>query len=231
MKVIAVIQARMGSTRLRGKTLMQISKYTLLDTVINSVKRNSFIDEVIVATSNNREDDLIEEHCKSNNISFVRGDSEDVLSRFITVAKSLNPNDIIIRVTADNPLNNKKATEKLFQKHKDEKNEYTYVDGLSHIAYEFINAGTLSKLENCTELESSDKEHVTLFIRRNEQLFKNGSLSPDSLNLKPILDKMLTVDSESDYNRFQVMKNEIDIDNEIDFTTVYEWLKRHNSNQ
>ena len=128
-------------------------------------------------------------------------------------------------------MNNKKATEKLFQKHKDEKNEYTYVDGLSHIAYEFINAGTLSKLENCTELESSDKEHVTLFIRRNEQLFKNGSLSPDSLNLKPILDKMLTVDSESDYNRFQVMKNEIDIDNEIDFTTVYEWLKRHNSNQ
>lgn len=231
MKVVAVIQARMGSTRLRGKTLMQMSKHTLLDTVINSVKQNSFIDKVIVATSNNVEDNLIEEHCKKNNISFIRGDSEDVLSRFITVAKSLNPHDTIIRVTADNPLNNKKATKKLFEKHKDEKNDYTYVDGLSHIAYEFINAGTLSKLENCAELENSDKEHVTMYIRRNEKLFKNGSMSPDSLHLNPVLDKMLTVDNENDYKRFQVMKKDIDLDSEIDFETVYEWLKKHNSIQ
>ena len=231
MKVVAVIQARMGSTRLKGKTLMQMSKYNLLDTVINSAKRNDFIDEVIVATSNNSDDDLIEEHCKNNNISFIRGDSEDVLSRFIKVAKSLNHCDTIIRVTADNPLNNKKATKKLFQKHIEEKNDYTYVDGLSHIVYEFINAGTLSKLEKCTELESSDKEHVTMFIRRNEQIFKNGSMSPISLNLNPSLDKMLTVDSENDYNRFQVMKNEIDIDSEIEFSSVYKWLTNYNLNQ
>jgi len=231
MKVVAVIQARMGSNRLRGKTLMKISKYSLLDTVINSVRRNSFVDDVIVATSNNLEDDLIEEHCKNSNISLVRGDSEDVLSRYITVAKHLNPDDIIMRVTADNPLNNKFSTEKLFQKHIAEKNEYTYVEGLSHIVYEFINAGTLSKLENFTDLESSDREHVTMYIRRNEQFFKNGCKSSTSLNLNPKLDKLLTVDSENDYNRFQEMKNEIDLDNDIDFETVYEWLRKHNSIQ
>lgn len=231
MKVVAVIQARMGSTRLRGKTLMKMSKFTLLDTVINSVKRNSFVDDIIIVTSNNVEDDLIEKHCKMNNISFVRGDSEDVLSRFITVAKNLNPDDVIIRVTADNPFNNKFATEKLYQKHISERNDYTYVDGLSHIAYEFINAGTLSKLDSFNDLENSDREHVTMYIRRNGDLFKNGNIDSTSFNLNPVLDKLLTVDSKSDYLRFQEMKNEIDLDDEIDFETVYKWLRKHESIQ
>ena len=231
MKVVAVIQARMGSKRLRGKTLMKMSKYTLLDTVINSVKRNGFIDDIIVATSNNIEDDLIEEHCKINNISLVRGDSEDVLSRFITVAKNQNSDDVIIRVTADNPFNNKFATEKLYQKHISERNDYTYVDGLSHIAYEFINAGTLSKLDSFSDLETSDREHVTMYIRRNGELFKNGNISSSSFNLNPVLDKLLTVDCKNDYLRFQEMKNEIDLDNEVDFETVYKWLRKHESIQ
>ena len=231
MKVVAVIQARMGSTRLRGKTLMKMSKFTLLDTVISSVKRNGFVDDIIIATSNNVEDDLIEKHCKMNNISFVRGDSEDVLSRFITVAKNLNFDDVIIRVTADNPFNNKFATEKLYQKHISERNDYTYVDGLSHIAYEFVNAGTLLKLDSFNDLESSDREHVTMYIRRNGELFKNGNIDSSSFNLNPVLDKLLTVDSKNDYLRFQEMKNEIDLDNEVDFETVYKWLRKHESIQ
>ena len=210
---------------------MKMSKFTLLDTVINSVKRNSFVDDIIIATSNNVEDDLIEKHCKMNNISFVRGDSEDVLSRFITVAKNLNPDDVIIRVTADNPFNNKFATEKLYQKHISERNDYTYVDGLSHITYEFVNAGTLSKLDSFNDLESSDREHVTMYIRRNGELFKNGNIDSSSFNLNPVLDKLLTLDSKSDYLRFQEMKNEIDLDNEIDFETVYKWLRKYESIQ
>lgn len=230
MKVVAIIQARMGSTRLRGKTLMKISKYTLLDTVINAARRNTFIDEVVVATSTNPEDDLIETHCKDNNISFVRGDSENVLSRFITVAKNLNPEDIVIRITADNPLNNSLATGKLFKKHLQEKNDYTYVDGLSHIAYEFLTATTLLKLDRCTELENSDKEHVTMYLRKNKNLFKTASLSPDELGLNSNLDKLLTVDSQNDFNRFQEMKSEIDIDDVLDFKKIYNWLINHSIN-
>ena len=230
MKVVAIIQARMGSTRLRGKTLMKLSKFTLLDTVINAAKRNTFIDEVVVATSTNPEDDLIETHCKDNNISFVRGDSDSVLSRFITVAKQLDPEDIIIRITADNPLNNSLATGKLFEKHLQEKNDYTYVDGLSHIAYEFLTAKTLLKLESCTDLENSDKEHVTMYLRKNENLFKTASLSPGELGLNSNLDKLLTVDSQNDFNRFQEMKSEIDIDDVLDFKKIYNWLINHSIN-
>lgn len=230
MKVVAIIQARMGSTRLRGKTLMEISKYTLLDTVINAAKRNAFIDEIVVATSTNPEDDLIETHCKDNNISFVRGDSDNVLSRFIIVAKQLDPEDIIIRITADNPLNNLLVTGKLFQKHLQEKNDYTYVDGLSHIAYEFLTATTLLKLDSCTDLENSDKEHVTMYLRKNKNLFKTASLSPDELGLNSNLDKLLTVDSQNDFNRFQEMKSEIDIDDVLDFKKIYNWLINHSIN-
>lgn len=227
MNVVAVIQARMGSTRLKGKTLMKLSDYTLLDTVINSVRRNSFITDIIVATSSNLEDDLIVEHCKNNNISYVRGDSSDVLSRFITVAKELNPKDIIVRVTADNPLNNKHVTQKLFEKHLSEKNEYTYVQGLSHVVYEFINAGALIKLDKVIDLDVSDKEHVTMYLRKKEDVFKTGFISSTSFNLNPELDKLLTVDSKIDYERFQEMKKEVDIDAEVDFEDVYNWLIKH----
>lgn len=227
MKVVAVIQARMGSTRLPGKTLMKLSKYTLLDTVINSVKQNSFVDEFIVVTSKNKEDDLIEKHCGENNISFIRGDSANVLSRFITVAKKLDPNDIIVRVTADNPLNNKNVSQELFEKHLTEKNEYTYVKGLSHIVYEFLNASTVLKLGKVEDLKQEDKEHVTMYLRKKDDLFKTGSISSTSFNLNPELDKLLTVDSIKDFDRFQEMKKEIDLDSKLEFEEIYKWLLKN----
>ena len=61
MKTIAIIQARIGSTRLRGKSLMMLSNYSLLETVVRSVKRNTYISKVIVATSNLPEDNAIQE--------------------------------------------------------------------------------------------------------------------------------------------------------------------------
>ena len=68
MNVVAVVQARMGSTRLRGKSLMMLSSYSLLETVVRSVKRNAFIDKVIVATSTLPEDDAIKWLCLDKGI-------------------------------------------------------------------------------------------------------------------------------------------------------------------
>lgn len=225
--VVAVIQARMGSSRLKGKTLMSMAKYTLLETVINSVKRNTFIDDVIVATSINPEDDEIQNHCEKNCIKYVRGDSENVLSRFITLAKMYNPNDTFVRITADNPLNNRKASKLLYDKHNAEKNDYTYVDGLSHIVYEFVRVSALLKLSECFDLTNEDKEHVTIYFRKNKYKFKTALLGAEELGLKPKLDKLLTVDSIDDYNRYKKMITSINIDNEVDFNHVYKWLKKN----
>lgn len=224
MKVVAVIQARMGSSRLKGKTLMKISEYTLLDTVINSAKRNKFIDEFVVATSTNMEDDVIERHCINNNIPVVRGESENVLSRFIEVSKQLGKDDVVVRITADNPFNNSEASNVLFQKHIKEMNDYTYVDGLSHIVYEFISVRALQKVEQNEELDNLDKEHVTLFFRNNKKQFKIASLSAEELCLNSSLDKLLTIDDLNDLNRIKKMISDIDMDKDLDFNEIYNWL-------
>lgn len=220
----------MGSKRLKGKTLMTLANHTLLDTVINSVKRNAFIDDIVIVTSNLEEDDMIAFHCEKQGLRCVRGESEDVLSRFILVAKTMEASDIIVRVTADNPLNNTLATKALFKKHISEENDYTHVEGLSHVVYEFLNVATLLQLENLSDLNNNDKEHVTMYLRRKCENFRTGCIPPCELGLKPSLDTKLTVDSFDDYKRFQKMKLDINIDEEVNFNEVYRWLKKNMDN-
>jgi len=227
MKVIAVVQARMGSTRLRGKSLMQLSKFNLLNTVINSAKRNDFIDDVIIVTSELKEDDVLFNYCMINKIACYRGSGPDVLSRFINVAKNYNHDDVIVRVTADNPFNNSDATVKLFKKHLEENNDYTHVENLSHVVYEFVKVGALLKLESVDNLDESDREHVTFYFRKNKQMFKTAFLKADVLGLNPSLDKLLTIDNQSDYNRILKMKDTIDIDTAINFEEVYSLLEKN----
>jgi spore coat polysaccharide biosynthesis protein SpsF len=224
MKVVAVIQARMGSTRLRGKSLMKLSNFTLLETVIRSIKRNDFIDDFVVATSNLPEDDEIEELCNVNRFKLYRGDSDNVLSRFIAVAETLDSEDTLVRVTADNPINNTNATKKVFQHHVANKNDYTYIKGLSHTVYEFINVKALLSLSLIEDLTADDREHVTKYIRERSELFKISEISPNSLGIKTDLDKLLTVDTKEDYQRFMSIKYKIDLDNTIDMSVLYKLM-------
>jgi spore coat polysaccharide biosynthesis protein SpsF len=225
MKVIAVVQARMGSSRLRGKSLMKIAKYTLLETVINSIRRNHFINDVVVATTNLPQDDAIEKVCVEKGLKFFRGDSDNVLSRFISIAKMYSEDDVIVRVTADNPINNHKVSDLLFKYHIKEGNDYSYIEGLSHTVYEFVNVKTFLELEEVDNLVKEDKEHVTMYFRKGEQ-FKIGSLIPDEYGLDSEKDKLLTVDSKEDFDRFMKLKHKVNLDSAIDFTKLYETLER-----
>ena len=99
----AIIQARMGSTRLPGKVLMKIEDIPILEHIIDRLKVVNGISNVIVATSVEKEDDNIYEFCKDIGISCVRGSESNVLDRFGLAAKEY-PADIYIRATADNPM-------------------------------------------------------------------------------------------------------------------------------
>lgn len=224
MNVVAVVQARMGSTRLRGKSLMMLSSYSLLETVVRSVKRNAFIDKVIVATSTLPEDDAIKGLCLDKGIECYRGDSIDVLSRFISVAETLEKEDTIVRVTADNPINNHKASEIVFNHHIESNNDYTCVGGLSHTVYEYIKVEALLKLKNAEDLMADDKEHVTMYLRQRPEVFETSEIDPDLLGLNSDLDKLLTVDRKEDYERFMNIKQKINIDNSVNMSELYKLL-------
>lgn len=227
MNVVAVIQARMGSKRLRGKSLMRLSNYSLLETVVRSVKRNTFINRVVVATSNLSEDDPIQLLCIDKGFEYIRGDSRDVLSRFISVAETLEKDDVIVRVTADNPINNHKASKVVFDHHVENNNDYTFISGLSHIVYEYIKVSAFLSLKKVRDLTLDDREHVTVYLRQRPKVFKISEITPSSLDLNVNLDKLLTIDRKKDYERFMNIKQKINIDDAVNMRELYEFLMQN----
>ena len=205
MKVRAIIQARMLSKRLRGKSLMSVNEVPLLFRVIDAVKQNKFIDDIIVATTDMIADDPIEAAVGNlEGVKIFRGDSLDVLNRFVGASSDLDEHDVIVRFTADNPLNDIKISKKVFQKHIENKSSYTHIHGLSHIVPEFIQVGALRNANKLTK-ENFDREHVTPFFRKNIHVFNVLELPNDFEGLRPDLDAYLTIDTNEQLEVFEKM--------------------------
>ena len=103
MKAIAIIQARMSSTRLPGKVLADIQGKPLLERVLERVRAVSAIDRIIVATTTCAEDEILIDWLNERNELSFRGDEHDVLDRYYQCARLYEP-EFIVRVTADDPL-------------------------------------------------------------------------------------------------------------------------------
>jgi len=103
MRVIATVEARMGSTRLPGKTLMIIAGKTLLELVVERLRLAENVDEVVVATTLNPKDDAIVSFCKDHDINVYRGSEDDVLGRVYETAKAFQA-DLIVQAGADCPF-------------------------------------------------------------------------------------------------------------------------------
>src|SRR3989339_319866 len=101
--ITAIVQARLSSTRLPGKVLLDLGGKIILQRVVDNLKNSKYIDNTIVATSIDFEDDKIVDYCNKANINVLRGSLEDVLDRFYQIAKFNNVKHIC-RVTSDCPL-------------------------------------------------------------------------------------------------------------------------------
>lgn len=225
MATIVIIQARMGSSRLPGKSLMPLNGDFLLKRVINNALRIDYADHVIVATTNLKEDDVIEHYCNDINIKVFRGDRDNLLMRFVDASKAFDDNDNVIRLTADNPFLDIGISKSLFQIHLNHKNDYTCIDGLSHIVFEVIKLGALRKCLNLNELTNVDKEHVTPFFRNGNKIFKTQILKSNFCTLNPNFDQFLTIDTYSDFLRIKQML--VEIRNDTNLNNIYNWIK-HN---
>ena len=103
--IAAIIQARMGSTRLPGKVLKEVEGKPLLQHMIERVTKSKLVDEFVVATSLKETDMKIENLCHRLNVRCFRGSEDDVLDRFYQCVKSIEPvPEYIVRLTADCPL-------------------------------------------------------------------------------------------------------------------------------
>jgi len=198
VKIGFVIQARMRSERLPGKVLMPIpiaNGKPIIQWIVDELGKCSLKNQIIIVTSTNAENDVLYEYCLANSIRCYRGYEDDVLSRFIEIAK-INNFDVVVRLTGDNPIIDISLLEKTIEYHLLNNNEYSYTNGLPlGMNFEIISRDVLLSLEG-TPMTYEEKEHVTLFIRKSDKFRKGGITLADNIALRNI---RLTVDYPSDY--------------------------------
>ncbi len=195
--ILAIIQARMSSSRLPGKVLRPILGEPMLFRQIERVKRAKLIDQLIVATSDEKSDDVIAEFCKDMNIYCYRGSLDDVLARYYHAAKRFNP-DYVVRLTADCPLADPNLIDEVISFAL--KNEFDYASNVIERTFPDgldIEVVKFSCLEEAFHkaTTSCDREHVTSYIYNNESCFKIGSYTGDW----GLSDWRWTVDNLKDY--------------------------------
>jgi spore coat polysaccharide biosynthesis protein SpsF (cytidylyltransferase family) len=110
MRVVAIVQARMGSERLPGKVLLDIAGETMLSRVVMRLRQSKLIDEVVVATTTNPVDQVIVDEAARLGIRVTRGSEEDVLARYVEAA-DFTEADVIVRVSADSPFVDPEVTD------------------------------------------------------------------------------------------------------------------------
>jgi len=226
MTVRAIVQARMLSIRLRGKSLISVAGKPLLGRVLDRLGAMSFLDQIAVATTLDAADEPIVALVESRHLQCVRGDRNDLLSRFIQASADLNDEDCVVRFTADNPLYDPARAARVYQEHVKAGADYTHIDGLSHMVPEFVQVGALRK---CGELSTDafDREHVTPYLRKNQEQFNVQTLPPDFAALRPGLDQHLTVDSQAQLEMFERMLEEVEKPNAfVGLDDCYLWLDR-----
>jgi len=211
MKIGAIVQARMGSTRLPGKVMRKILGKPVLWHIINRLKQAELISQIVVATSTYSKDKVIVEWCKKNGVDVFAGNEEDVLDRFYQAANKFKM-DVIVRITADCPLIDPKEVDKLIKyylEHKDSLDytgfDKTYPDGFNGEVFSYQ---CLERAWKKAKLPS-EREHVTPYIWKNKKRFcvhpfsltmdwtgvqlKNIPFKRENLN-----DLLLSIDEEKD---------------------------------
>jgi len=201
MKMIAIIQARMSSSRLPGKVLMPLAGKPVLEHVASRIQACKTISEVVVATSTDQTDDVIQSWCESKAVSCYRGSLKDVLDRYYQTAKYYQA-DAVVRITADCPVIDPTIVDDV-------------VNGYLAGGYEFYGlAGEFPNGLDCTifaftalerawreAMLPSEREHVGPYIEKHPELFKSGGL----YKFAGLFHHRWTLDEPRDYEFLQAI--------------------------
>ena len=178
MKVVAICQARMGSTRLPGKVLMDIEGIPTVGWAVRAAQNAPGVDQVLVATSIEPQDDKIVDWCKTTGVGFFRGSENDVISRYLGAAEYTNA-DIIVRLTSDCPFLDANIIGETIKLREMKGVDYatntdppTYPDGLD------VEVFTVDALKRAASAATrgSDRDTVTRYMVRNRLEFSAANL-------------------------------------------------------
>jgi spore coat polysaccharide biosynthesis protein SpsF len=181
MKVLAIIQARMGSTRLPGKVLLDLAGHSMLARVVRRARRAASVDDVLVATTNAPGDQPIVDECRRLDVGCFRGDEADVLDRYHQAAAAHRA-DVVVRITSDCPLVDPGVTDRVVRAFLDREPDYasntlqrTYPRGLDT---EVVAAAGLARAAR-EAVELYQRTHVMPYFYQNPDRFRLLSVTGD----------------------------------------------------
>ena len=192
MKVVAIVQARMGSKRLPNKVMRPILGMPMIEILLNRLSKSNEISQIVVATSTNVKNDVLDDHVSKLGFQIFRGSEDDVLQRFADTAKYTDA-DVIVRITGDCPLVDPMLVDSCVAEFRLRNVDYlsninppTYPDGLD------VEVFTRDALEQCVLRTDSqfDREHVTPHMRSSETFSKySHSYSSDLSGIRWTVDE------------------------------------------
>jgi len=205
VKVVAIIQARMSSSRLPGKVLMPLANKPVLAHIVERLSYCKMIEKIVVATTDEVSDDLVADYCANNNIDCYRGSLEDVLDRYYQTAK-IHHADPIVRITGDCPVIDPVVVDAVITGYLS--GEYDcyglggeFPDGLDCTVFSF---SAIEKAWKEAKLQS-EREHVGPYIENNPNLFKNGALEL----FQGLTQHRWTLDEPNDYKLLSKIFDEL----------------------
>ena len=213
--ILAILQARISSSRLPGKVLLPVLDRPLLELEIERLRRAKYISKLLVATSQYSEDDLIASLCEKLEVDCFRGSLEDVLDRYYQAAKPYHP-EHVVRVTGDCPLIDPGIIDNVIELHVNASNLYTsntlpptFPDGLDVEVFSFhmleqawINATLSDEREHVTPwIKKAAKNHSKNFLNDSDQSNLRWTLDyqEDYLLIKEIVEKLYPMNPNFGY--------------------------------
>src|SRR3989339_300393 len=199
-KIVATIEARMTSSRLPGKVLLPAAGKPMLWHLFHRLKQVPSLNEIVLATTINHDDDVLIDFAEENQLVYYRGSENDVMQRVIDAASSVNA-DIVVEITGDCPIIDSGIVEQCIRMFLHNNCDYvsnahirSYPDGMD---VQVFSLAALKKSANMTN-DPLEREHVTLHIRRHPEFFKHIHLIAPKELYWPELG--LTLDEQKDYD-------------------------------
>lgn len=229
MNIHCIIQARVSSSRLPAKVLLNVCDKPLLIHLVERIKKSKLINKVIIATSNEIEDDLIYSLCKKEKIDVFRGNLNNLLSRYYLCGKKFK-SDLIVRITSDCPLMDANLIDRMLLYYQDNPGDYlsnihppTYPDGFDIEIFPFK---TLKKIKKFSK-KNYEKEHVTPYLWDNPKLFNLMNYS-DFKDDKLYRNYRLTLDYKEDFYVISKIFNSLYIKNKFfSFSDIIKFIKKN----
>jgi len=218
MKTVAIIEVRMGSTRLPGKALINVVGKPIIEHVVNRIQLCKKIDEIVIATTVNSLDNAIEKLAKQIGVFCFRGSEEDVLLRVVNASKCINA-DLVVLSGGDSPFFDWRLADALIEKYC-EKPSYDLVTNCLELTYPLgvytyvVSSKILNEIEALT-VTPNQREDTLRYVFENDDQYKIFNLKAPEHLKRP--DYRLTIDYQEDVELMKKLYEDIYL-NKTDFT-------------